>query len=299
MNQLNRRNFLKTGAMASAAGSILLQSYSSVRAATQDQPVGANDAVRMAVVGFRSQGGGHIDRYLKIPGVRLVALCDADEDILDKKAADLDKKGVKVEKYKDIRKLLENKDIDAISIASPNHWHALMAIWACQAGKDVYVEKPCSHNVWEGRKLVEAARKYKRIVQIGTQLRSSQGYMEAFSGSKTATSARSLCARGLCYTNSETSIGQVKGPQKTAPRLDYDLWTGPAPLKPLMRNNFTTIGTGIHATGNGTSAIRVSTRWTSPAGSWGMKDFAPRVLSIGGRFGYQDDANTANTHRHP
>ena len=294
MNQLNRRNFLKTGVLASAAGSLLFQGYSSAQAATEDQPVGANDAVRVAVVGFRGQGAGHIDRYLKIPGVRLVALCDADEDILDKKAADLDKKNIKVEKYKDIRKLLENKDIDAISIATPNHWHALMAIWACQAGKDVYVEKPCSHNVWEGRKLVEAARKYKRIVQIGTQLRSSQGYIQGIQWIKEGNIGKIVCARGLCYKFRD-SIGKVKGPQKPPARLDYDLWTGPAPLKPLMRKELHydwhwDYDTGCGDIGNqGIHQMDIA-RW-----ALGYEDLSPRVLSIGGRFGYQDDANTANT----
>ncbi len=148
-------------------------------------PLGANDAVRVAVVGVGSRevsvagkGRHHIAMLKAIPGVRIVALCDVDEELLDEAAQALAVQNIRVEKYVDIRKLLESKDLDAISIATPNHWHSLMAIWACQAGKDVYVEKPISHNVWEGRKVVEAAARYGRIVQAGTQSRSDEALLE-------------------------------------------------------------------------------------------------------------------------
>ena len=163
-----RRNFLKTAAVSAAAFSFDARSWS--RAA------GSNSDIRVAQIGFRSQGSGHISTLSKMKGVRLVALCDVDQHVLEAKAKDL---GNGIQTYTDIRKLLENKDVDAVSIAVPNHWHALATVWACQAGKDVYVEKPACHNLFEGRKMVEAARKYKRIVQCGTQCRSSVGLQEA------------------------------------------------------------------------------------------------------------------------
>src|SRR5437588_12553914 len=161
MKAISRRSFLKTSVAGAAACSLSPRSWSQV--------VGANDNIRVAVVGINGRGGSHIDEFSKIKGVRVTALCDVDRDVLDRRAQNLE--GVR--KYQDVRKLLESQDVDAISIATTNHWHSLITIWACQAGKDVYVEKPLSHNIREGRRAVEAARKYGRIVQHGTQQRSS------------------------------------------------------------------------------------------------------------------------------
>src|ERR1051326_7739458 len=153
MKALSRRSFLKSSLAGAAACTLTPRSWSQV--------VGANDLVRVAVVGLNGRGESHISEFGKIQGARVVALCDVDRDVLERRSRSL----AGVQKYRDIRKLLENKEVDAISIATPNHWHSLMTIWACQAGKDVYVEKPCSHDVAEGRRSVEAARKYNRIVQ--------------------------------------------------------------------------------------------------------------------------------------
>jgi predicted dehydrogenase len=140
----------------------------------------ANGRIQLAVLGVNGRGGDHIRGFQRLPDVDIVALCDPDRSLLDKRAAEFQEQhGRKVETYQDLRKLFENKKIDAVSVATPNHWHSLAAIWACQAGKDVYVEKPGTHNVWEGRKLVEAAKKYNRIVQHGVQLRSSEALQEA------------------------------------------------------------------------------------------------------------------------
>ena len=165
MKHLTRRSFLKSAAVTTAAVSWSAKSWSQIPS--------ANDDVRFATVGFGGRGGDHIGGLSKVKGCRIAGLCDVDDAILSREKKKWDDKGVTVETSKDIRKLLESKNIDAISIATPNHWHALAAIWAVQAGKDVYVEKPVSHNVWEGRKIVEAARKYQKIVQTGTQSRSS------------------------------------------------------------------------------------------------------------------------------
>ena len=167
MNSVTRRGFLKNS-MAVGAGLALASPFSRAR--------GANDDIRVAVMGIKGRGGSHIGAFDKMEGVRVVALCDVDRDQLARRAKPFADRGVKVDQYVDVREMLDNKNIDVVSIATTNHWHSLGTVWACQAGKDVYVEKPCSHNVFEGRKCVEAARKYRRIVQHGTQSRGSSGW---------------------------------------------------------------------------------------------------------------------------
>ena len=172
-SELNRRDFLKAGA-SSGAG---LAALGGITFITHPERVfGANDRARVAVVGVRGQGFGHVQGYAKEPNAEVAALCDVDENILRERLADMEKLGLpKPKVYIDYRQLLEDKSIDAVSIAAPNHWHSLMGIWACQSGKDAYVEKPCSHNLWEGRQLVRAAQKYNRVVMHGTQGRSAGG----------------------------------------------------------------------------------------------------------------------------
>jgi predicted dehydrogenase len=166
-NDLNRRDFLSGGA---ASGVVLLAGA---------KVLGANNRVRVAICGLHGRGGDHLENFSKIQNVEIAALCDVDETVLRQRSAQMEKMGLaKPSTFTDIRKLLQDNSIDAISIATPNHWHSLIAIWACQAGKDVYVEKPCSHNLWEGQQLVKAAQRYKRIVQHGTQIRSATGARE-------------------------------------------------------------------------------------------------------------------------
>ena len=168
VKDLKRRDFLTggTGAVAAVGGLSLL---------TQPQRVlGANDRVRVAICGLHGRGNDHLANYAQIKNVEIAAFCDVDESVVGKRLVQMEKRGLaKPVTYSDCRKLFEDKSIDAVSIATPNHWHSLMAIWACQADKDVYVEKPCSHNLWEGKQLVKAAQRYNRIVQHGTQIRSS------------------------------------------------------------------------------------------------------------------------------
>jgi predicted dehydrogenase len=168
---MERRTFIKNTSLAGMAfaapfpGSIL----------------GKNDQINLAVIGLGSKikigGKGKHDLrdFLKIPGVNVVAVCDVDERILNQEVAKLKKENIRVKAYKDFRKLLEDKDIDAVSITTPNHTHALITIMACQAGKHVFCQKPASHNIFEGRKMVEAARKYNRIVQVPHGARSPNG----------------------------------------------------------------------------------------------------------------------------
>src|SRR4051812_24246787 len=212
MKNLNRRTFLKSTALAAATFSVPARSWAQV--------AGSNSDVRVAVVGFNGRGGDHIKSLKKADGARITALCDADKNVLARGVENVGE----VESYSDIRKLLESKNVDAVSIATPNHWHSLAAIWAIQAGKDVYLEKPISHNVWEGRKVVEAARKYNRIVQAGTQCRSSTGIREAVQWVREGNLGKIQISRGLCY-KPRPSIGKTSGAQKVPDSIDYDLWT--------------------------------------------------------------------------
>ena len=257
-------------------------------------PQGANDAVRLGVIGVRGQGRHHIEMFTKVPGVRVVALCDIDQTILDQRASEVEANGIRVAKYSDVRQLLENKDIDAVSIATPNHWHSLMAIWACQAGKDVYVEKPISHNVWEGRRVVEAAARYGRIVQAGTQSRSDEALIELAAYLRSGQLGKILRARGFCYKRRE-SIGLVSGPQPIPAGVDYDLFCGPAPLEPLRRKQLHYDWHWVWATGNGDIGNQGIHEMDMCRWMLGEEALPQRVFSIGGRFGYVDDAETPNT----
>src|SRR5277367_6188713 len=205
--EIERRDFLKTTGKAITAGAAAL--------ALSGKILGANDRVRVAVCGVRGRGVDHIHGFAHVPGAELVALCDVDESVLNERLGDVQKLGLpKPKGYGDIRKLLEDKDIDAISIATPNHWHSLMAIWACQAGKDVYVEKPCSHNTFEGRQLVRAVKKYNRICQHGSQSRSNPGMLEAIHHLSDGTIGDVYMARALSY-KWRPSIGHA--PQEPVP----------------------------------------------------------------------------------
>ncbi len=286
MNKLTRRSFLKSTALTTAAVSWSAKSWSQV--------AGANSDVRVAVVGFGGRGKDHLGGLSKVQGCRIAGLCDVDDAILGREKQKWEDKGQKVETSKDIRKLLESKNIDVISIATPNHWHALGAIWAVQAGKDVYVEKPVSHNVWEGRKIVEAARKYGKMVQTGTQSRSSQAIKEAIEWVNAGHLGKITVARGLCY-KPRTSIGKVDGPQPVPAGVDYDLWCGPAPMDPIHRKRFHYDWHWIWNYGCGDLGNQGIHQMDIARWVLGVEELSPRVVSLGGRLGYDDDGETANT----
>jgi predicted dehydrogenase len=286
MKHLTRRSFLKSAAATTAAVSWSAKSWSQIPS--------ANDDVRFATVGFNGRGGDHIGGLTKVKGCRIAGLCDVDDAILGREKKKWDDKGVTVEAHKDIRKLLESKNIDAISIATPNHWHSLAAIWAIQAGKDVYVEKPVSHNVWEGRKIVEAARKYQKIVQTGTQSRSSEAIKEAVEWVNAGHLGRITAARGLCY-KPRTSIGKVDGPQPVPAGVDYDLWCGPAPMDPIRRKKFHYDWHWIWNYGCGDLGNQGIHQMDIARWFLGVNELSPRIVSLGGRLGYDDDGETANT----
>jgi len=283
MKHITRRSFIK-GSMA--AGAVLALPFSRV--------LGANNDIRVAVVGIRSKGAQHIGVFNNLEGVRVVALCDVDKNILDREVKKFKDRSESVAAYTDVRRLLDDKSIDVIVAATPHHWHSLITVWACQAGKDVYVEKPASHDIWQGRKMVEAARKYKRIVQVGTQNRSDIGLRPAIQYVREGNLGKILWLHGLWF-KLRPSIGKVTGPRKVPSYIDYNLWTGPAPLVPLMRKRLHYDWHWIWDTGNGDmgnlGAHQVDDcRWAA-----GQSGLPPRVMSIGGRFGYEDDGQTPNT----
>ncbi len=291
MNSITRRHFLKQGSVAAAALSFSARSWSQV--------AGANDDIRIGIIGLGGRGDTHIQEFKNMKGARITALCDVDKDHLDREVGKFKAAGKEVEGYTDLRKLLASKNVDAISIATPNHWHALASIWGMQAGKDVYVEKPVSHNISEGRKMVEAARKYRKIVQTGTQARSSSAIREAVEWVKAGHLGKIKIARGLCY-KPRPSIGKVSEAQKIPASIDYDLWCGPAPLTPPHHNNpkFGPVHYDWHwfwDYGNGDLGNQGAHQMDVARWFLGEKNLSPRVFAVGGRLGYEDDGQTPNT----
>ncbi len=285
----NRRSFLKQSVAASTG-----VFYIAKTSWAQKSP---SDTMNVAVIGFGGRGGSHISGYkkLKDEGVRIAALCDVDSKVLGKGVESFNKDKLKVTGYTDLRKLLENKDIDAVSIATPNHWHALASIWAIQAGKDVYVEKPVSHCVWEGRQMVKAARKYSKIVQTGTQSRSSRkGIGEAVKWVQAGNLGKILLARGMCYKR-RNSIGKTEGEQPVPDTVEFDLWCGPAPKMPLTRKKLHYDWHWTWAYGNGDLGNQGIHQMDIARWFLGEMELSPSVWSVGGRLGYEDDGETPNT----
>ncbi|MFT5288102.1 MAG: putative dehydrogenase [Planctomycetota bacterium] len=285
MRPISRRKFVR----GSATGAFALGLAPSILSAGRQ-----SDELRVAIVGIRSRGRSHINGFHGLKGVRVSALCDVDSKVLAREAKAFTDRGESVETFTDLRKLLEKGGVDIISIATPNHWHALQTIWACQAGMDVYVEKPVSHNVFEGRQMVAAARKYGRIVQTGTQSRSSPSLAAAVKWVHEGHIGKITTSRGLCYKPRQ-SIGHVSGPQGIPDHIDYDLWTGPAPMEPLMRRDLHYDWHWDFATGNGDLGNQGIHQMDICRWFLGESKLAPEVFAVGGRFGYADDGNTPNT----
>lgn len=286
MNPVNRRNFIKTSAGA-ATGTLGLN-----LAAKANVP---SDTVRVAVVGLHGQGGSHTSAYLKMPNVEIAALCDIDDAQFGKHQKQIEAAGKTAPKiFKDIRKVLEDKSIDAISIAVPNHWHSLMAIWALQAGKDVYCEKPMSQSYWEGQQLVAASKKYnKQIIQHGTNSRSGGAIREAMDKMhKEDLLGDIYYTRALCYKWRDTIKKTPDGPCPSG--VDYDLWTGPAKTRPFNPNRFHYNWHWNWEYGNGD--IGNQGIHEIDISRWGLGVTLPtKVSAIGGHFMFDDDQNTPNT----
>jgi hypothetical protein len=298
MSNLTRRDFLQdsllAGALAAAGSSELLAKEKKTRAVRKAP---ASEQLRVAVVGVRGRGRAHVDGFLNNPYCVITTICDVDkaDSIIGPPMKRVENAQGKAPKFEqDLRRVVADKDIDIISIATPNHWHALAAIWALQNGKDVYVEKPVSHNVSEGRRIVEAARKYNRICQAGTQSRSSKGMRDAMAFLHAGKLGKIKLARGLCY-KLRGSIGKVKGPQQPPRTMDYNLWCGPAPFELPHRKNVHYDWHWIWNYGNGDLGNQGIHEMDKAR--WGLnKNALPHgVYSLGGRFGYVDDGETANT----
>lgn len=289
MIRFTRRDFIRSSMAVGA--SLALAPHSRV--------LGANNDIRIGVIGVGGQGGGHMGYFHKLSGVRLVAICDADKAHIESRAKDFEKNNnAKLKTYMDVRKMLDDKDIDAVTTATPNHWHALVSIWACQAGKDMYCEKPVSHNVWEGRKIVEAARKYNRIVQTGTQRRSSEAYRDAYEYIKAGQIGAVKWVRGFCYKPRFSGNGIVNGTNGPIPvpeGIDYNLWCGPAEMAPLTRKELHYLWHWVWNTGNGDLGNQGIHEMDLSRWALGDPKLAPRVCSIGGRFAVGDAGETANT----
>ncbi len=289
MSRHNRRDFLKRAAAGSALATLALSGTKA-----SGRVLGANDRIRVAVAGVHGRGQSHLSGFGGMKDVEVAYIVDPDSGLFESRSKRV--KGLAGNTptcVQDIRRALDDKDLDAVSIVTPNHWHALMGIWACQAGKDVYVEKPCSHNIFEGRQLVEAARKYNRIVQHGTQRRSDPQWMKVIDDLHSGKYGKLLVSYGYA-SRTRDSIG-ITTPQEPPAELDFDVWLGPAPVQGYRTNlvhyrwhwrwDF-----GDGEIGNMGSHQLDVCRWAMSEGA------APKsVVSVGGRFGYKDQGQTPNT----
>ena len=251
-----------------------------------------SDTIRVAIVGLRGRGRDHISAWIDEPGVRIAALCDVDESLLQKYTQQIESRGKpRPVGIPDFRRLLEDRSIDIVSIASPNHHHALQTIWACQAGKDVYVEKPCSHTIHEARQMVIAARRYGHIVQHGTQSRSIPVVQEAISQLRAGRIGDVYMARAICYKWRD-SIGRAPV-EPVPPGVHYDLWMGPAPAHPFSRNRFHYNWHWQWDYGNG--EIGNQGIHEIDVARWGLGVTYPvRVSAMGGHVMFDDEQQTPN-----
>ena len=274
---MNRRHFL---AAASAGGA--LQSWA-----------GANDRVRIAIVGVGSRGSAHIKEILPVANVEIAALVDPDGNRTEAAASMIYRQTGKRPKIEsDMRRVFDDKNIDAVTIATTNHWHTLTAIWAMQAGKDVYVEKPVSHNVFEGVKLVEAARKYNRIAAGGTQRRWWGRFRKAVAMLHEGVIG-DIYQSTFVFPGGRDSIG-FKEHKQPPGWLNWDLWVGPAPMQPYHENLVHYNWHWFWDFGNG--ELGNNGPHLTDLARWGMQRKYPvRVHASGGRFGYKDQAETPNT----
>jgi predicted dehydrogenase len=290
MSRITRRRFLQT----TAAASSVFPLFTVAGTKASGKVLGANDTIRVAVAGINGRGTAHIGSLAGMEGVQVTYLVDPDSRLFDSRSKQVRDRGGNTPRcVQDIRQALDDPQLDAVSIATTNHWHSLITVWACQAGKHVYVEKPLSHNVFEGRKAVEAARKYKCVVQHGTQQRSSGGRAKEIAAVQSGKYGKLLVSKGYCCKD-RWSIG-FKEPGSPPSGLDFNLWLGPAPEQPyhgnLVHYNwhwFWDFGNGD--IGNqGVHEMDVA-RWAIPGAT-----LPTRVWSLGGRFGYQDQGQTPNT----
>jgi predicted dehydrogenase len=290
MSRVSRRSFLQTTAAASTAFGL----FTVAGTKSSGRVIGANDVIRVGIAGINGRGGSHISELAGRAGVQITYLIDPDTRLhVSRTKTVAGKQGGEPKCVTDIRKALDDKELDAVTVATPNHWHSLITIWACQAGKDVYVEKPISHNVFEGRQCVAAAKKYNRVVQHGTQNRSDGGKARMIAAVHSEKYGKLLVSKGYC-AKPRWSIGS-KLPEKEPEGLDWKIWLGPAPEQPFHRNLVHYNWHWFWDTGNGD--IGNQGVHEMDIARWGIKGatLPSEVWSLGGRFGYEDQGQTPNT----
>jgi len=281
----DRRRFLKQT-------TLIVGGIATFPALARAASAGVNDEVRIAIIGLGNKGSQHVELFSSLPGVRIAALCEMDPKRLAPQVDKLKQKGVTPFAASDPRRVLERDDVDAVVIATPNHWHALLAVWALRAGKDVYVEKPVSHSVWEGARMVEEAKAKGRLVQGGLQYRSCPGLRAAAAWLNEGHLGKPLWGHVLWYEH-RPPIGKCA--PFTPADLDYDLWCGPAALEPLTRPKLHYDWHWVWSTGDGdvgNSSVHAfdACRIFLPGVA-----FPRHIVSLGGRFTYDDAAQTPNT----
>jgi predicted dehydrogenase len=313
--EISRRQFTAQTAVTTAgvlAGGALAATRAEGAPAVSGRVLGANDRVVLASIGIRGQGDALKQGFAKLPNVSIKTLCDVDENLFASRANDPALKDVPTFKpgyVKDLRRVFDDKDVDGVIIATPNHWHALATIWAVQAGKHVYVEKPASHTVWEGRKMVEAARKHGKVVQVGTMNRSRPAVRQAIQFLHDGGIGKVYMARGLCF-KSRPGIGKYPdGPitdgkphhltveSGAVPdgawdaayltKVDYDLWLGPAPQRPFNRNRFHYNWHWHWDYGNGDTGNQGPHQFDIARWGLGKQEHPVSIAAIGGYFGPQ------------
>ena len=291
MSRISRRRFVKT----TAAASVVFPLFTIAGTKASGKVIGANDTIRIGVAGINGRGGSHINGFATQNKVDVTYLIDPDSSLFKRRTETVEKRGGNTPKcVQDIRTALDDKNLDAVSVATCNHWHSLITVWACQAGKDVYVEKPLSHNVFEGRKCVEAARKYKRVVQHGTQQRSNGPRASQIATIQSGKYGKLLVSKGYCC-KPRWSIG-FKPTERPPAHLDWDVWLGPAPKQDFHRNLHTYNWHWFWDTGNGDTGNQGVHEMD--VARWGIKGstMPNRIWSLGGRFipGGQDQGQTPN-----
>ena len=278
MNNMTSRRFFLGAATAAAAARVW----------------GANDKINVAIVGLGGRGSNHLTNYSRIPGANVAGLCDVNQAAREVAQATLLKNNSpKAKEFEDMREAFADPGIDAVSIATPNHWHALATVWACKAGKDVYCEKPACHNIYEGQKMLQVARETKRMVQIGSQHRSTPFKINGMQALRDGVIGKVYLAKGLCFKR-RVSIGH-KADEPTPPGVNWDLFLGPAPMRPFNALRFKYNWHWFWDTGNGD----IGNQGVHELGiaRWGMGDpeWPKSVISTGGKYAYDDDQETPNT----
>jgi predicted dehydrogenase len=266
-----------------------------VTAAAATRVWGANDKINVAIIGLGGRGTNHLNIYPRLADARVAGLCDIDQAARERAQATLQKitSGEKAKEFEDMRGAFADPGIDAVSIATPNHWHALATIWACQAGKDVYSEKPACYNIYEGLRMVQVANETKRMVQIGSQHRSTPYKIRAIEAMQGGLIGKIYMAKGLCFKRRQ-SIGH-KADSPVPPGVNWDLFLGPAPLRPFNELRFKYNWHWFWDTGNGD----IGNQGVHEIGicRWGLGDpeWPKSAFASGGKYVYDDDQETPNT----